>query len=42
MIPKETWEQKGNDIKEFKINTFVIGSDWKGKFDFLKEYCEVI
>ena len=28
--------------KEFKIDTFVIGDDWEGKFDFLKEYCEVV
>lgn len=42
VIPEENWEQKISDIKEFKINTFVIGDDWEGKFDFLKEYCEVI
>ena len=28
---------KKTDVKEFKIDTFVIGDDWKGKFDFLKE-----
>ena len=37
VIPEETWEQKKTDVKEFKIDTFVIGDDWKGKFDFLKE-----
>lgn len=42
VIPEENWEQKISDIKEFKINTFVIGNDWEGKFDFLKEYCEVV
>lgn len=42
VIPEENWEQKIRDIKEFKINTFVIGDDWEGKFDFLKEYCEVV
>lgn len=42
VIPEENWEQKIRDIKEFKINTFVIGNDWEGKFDFLKEYCEVV
>lgn len=42
VIPEENWEQKIRDIKEFKINTFVIGDDWKGEFDFLKEYCEVV
>ena len=42
VIPEITWEQKVNDIKEFKVDIFVIGDDWKGKFDFLKNYCEVI
>ncbi len=42
VIPEEDWDQKINDIKEFKIDTFVIGDDWKGKFDFLKEYCDVV
>ena len=41
VIPEENWEQKRNDIKEFKIDTFVIGDDWKGKFDDLKDICEV-
>lgn len=42
VIPEENWEQKISDVKEFKIDTFVMGDDWKGKFDFLKEYCEVV
>lgn len=42
VIPEENWDQKISDIKEFKIDTFVIGDDWEGKFDFLKEYCEVV
>ena len=42
VIPEKSWEQKVEDIKEYKVDTFVIGDDWKGKFDFLKEYCEVI
>jgi len=42
VIPEENWEQKVSDVQEFKIDTFVIGDDWKGKFDFLKEYCEVV
>ena len=37
VIPEDNWEQKKSDVKEFKIDTFVIGDDWKGKFDFLKE-----
>jgi len=31
-----------DDIKEYKIYIFVMGDDWEGKFDFLKEYCEVV
>lgn len=42
VIPENNWEQKINDVKEFKVDTFVIGDDWNGKFDFLKEYCEVV
>jgi len=42
VIPEKSWEQKVNDIKEFKVDILVMGDDWKGKFDYLKEYCEVI
>ena len=43
VIPEEHWEQKINDIKEYKIDILVMGDDWAGsvKFDYLKEYCEV-
>ena len=43
VIPEESWEQKRSDVHEFKVDTFVIGDDWAGKFDFLKEEgCEVV
>lgn len=42
VIPEDNWEQKVSDIKEFKVDTFVIGDDWKGKFDYLSDYCEVV
>lgn len=42
VIPEENWEQKISDVKEYAVDTFVIGDDWEGKFDFLKEYCEVV
>ena len=42
VIPEESWEQKRPDMHEYHIDTFVIGDDWKGKFDFLKDYCEVV
>lgn len=37
VIPEESWEQKARDVREYHIDTFVIGDDWEGKFDFLKE-----
>jgi glycerol-3-phosphate cytidylyltransferase len=42
VIPEETWDQKANDIKEFKVDTFVMGDDWIGKFDYLQELCSVV
>lgn len=41
VIPENNWEQKVDDVKLYQVDKFVIGDDWKGKFDFLKEYCEV-
>ena len=41
VIPEKSWEQKIKDIKEFKVNIFVMGDDWIGKFDFLQKYCKV-
>lgn len=34
--------QKIDDIQKYDVNIFAIGSDWAGKFDYLKEYCEVV
>ena len=42
VIPEESWEQKKDDIDKYEIDIFVIGNDWEGKFDFLKEKCSVI
>jgi len=42
VIPEEHWEQKIEDIQKYQIDTLIMGDDWKGKFDFLREYCEVI
>ena len=42
VIPEENWEQKAADIRLYHIDTFVMGDDWEGKFDYLKEYCEVV
>ena len=37
VIPEDTWEQKISDIKEYHIDVFVMGDDWTGKFDYLKD-----
>lgn len=42
VIPEENWEQKINDVQLYHVDTFVMGDDWEGKFDFLKPYCEVV
>ena len=42
IIPESSWEQKIDDINKYNIDIFVIGSDWTGKFDYLKDYCEVV
>lgn len=42
VIPENDWEQKIRDVQLYKVDTFVMGDDWKGKFDFLKDYCEVV
>lgn len=42
VIPESNWEQKINDIQSYKCDLFVMGDDWKGKFDFLKDFCDVI
>ena len=44
VIPEENWNQKINDVKEYHVDTVVMGSDWEGneKFEILKPYCEVV
>src|SRR5699024_9632486 len=42
VIKEDSWDQKIKDIQEHKIDIFVIGDDWTGKFDYLREYCDVI
>ena len=39
VFPENTWEQKINDIKKYKIDVFVMGDDWKGYFDNLSSLC---
>ena len=44
VIPEECWEQKISDVQKYDIDIVVMGSDWAGsdKFDYLKDYCEVV
>ncbi len=42
VLPEYTWEQKIDDVVKNNIDVFVMGDDWAGKFDFLKDYCEVV
>ena len=44
IIPEESWEQKANDVREYHIDTVVMGSDWEGseRFEYLKDLCEVV
>ena len=37
VIPEENWEQKRTDVHEYHVDTFVMGNDWDGKFDFLRD-----
>lgn len=42
VIPEFAWDQKIKDVVDNDIDLFVMGDDWKGQFDFLKDYCEVV
>lgn len=42
VIPETDWEQKPLDIQQYGVAKFVMGHDWRGRFDRLQEYCEVI
>ena len=42
IIPENDWEQKQEDIIKHNVNIFVMGNDREGKFDFLKDICEVV
>lgn len=42
VIPEMSWEQKVEDIKKYYVDVFVMGSDWEGEFDFMKDFSEVL
>lgn len=37
VIPEENWDQKISDVKSYHVDTFVMGDDWAGKFDFIQD-----
>ena len=39
---QDSFEQKADDIKKYKADILVSSEDWKGKYDYLKDLCEVI
>ncbi len=41
VIPENGWDQKVEDIKNYYVDEFVMGDDWKGEFDHLSEHCSV-
>lgn len=42
IIVEEYEGQKIDDIKNYNVDIFTVGSDWEGKFDYLNEYCKVV
>lgn len=42
VISEDEWEQKIKDIHQYGADIFVMGDDWRGKFDFLEQNCKVI
>ena len=42
VIPETCWDQKARDVAQYQVDTFVMGDDWKGKFDFLSDCCQVV
>ncbi len=42
IIAEEYEGQKIADIIKYNVDIFTVGSDWVGKFDYLKEFCQVV
>jgi choline-phosphate cytidylyltransferase/glycerol-3-phosphate cytidylyltransferase len=44
VIPEESWEQKIDDVKLYRIDVVVMGADWEGsnRFEYLRDYCELV
>jgi glycerol-3-phosphate cytidylyltransferase len=42
VFPEKQWDQKVDDVKRLGADVFVMGDDWKGKFDYLQAHCKVV
>lgn len=42
VIPEENWEQKRSDVVNYNVDLFAMGDDWAGKFDDLRDLCDVL
>jgi len=42
VIAENSWDQKIEDIQKYNIDILVMGEDWRGRFDHLSQYCEVV
>lgn len=42
VIPERGWEQKRDDVRLHGAHVFVMGDDWRGRFDFLQDLCDVV
>lgn len=42
IIVEEYEGQKIDDIIRYGVDIFTVGSDWKGVFDYLSDYCKVV
>lgn len=42
VIPETCWEQKSEDVLRHRVDIFVMGDDWRGRFDDLSGLCQVI
>ena len=42
IIVEEYEGQKIDDVRRLDVDIFTVGSDWKGYFDYLSAYCEVV
>lgn len=42
VIPESSWEQKKDDIRKHNVDVFIMGDDWTGKFDNLKNIVDVV